>query len=120
MAETWAIGAATLFALFTMLRIWQAGRPWQPYIPGGIAVAVGMYNVPSFTLARAIGGLVGWYWRSRLRWEETPLIVLASVSHEALVIPPLPPPSFILVYDNGGFLTRHKFHVRVSSLEKVL
>ena len=38
----------------------------------------GMYNVPSFTLARTIGGLVNWYWRSCRRREETPLIVLAS------------------------------------------
>lgn len=42
-------------------------------------VSVGMYNVPSFTLARTIGGLLGWWWRSIAGWEETPLIVLASV-----------------------------------------
>jgi len=34
--------------------------------------------VPSFTLARAIGGFVNWYWRSHLRREETPIVVLAS------------------------------------------
>jgi uncharacterized oligopeptide transporter (OPT) family protein len=39
---------------------------------------LGMYNVPSFTLARAVGGLLSWYWRSFLRHEETPVIVLAS------------------------------------------
>ena len=38
----------------------------------------GMYNVPSFTLARAIGGLVNWYWRVHLGREDTPVIVLAS------------------------------------------
>lgn len=37
-----------------------------------------MYNVPSFTLARAIGGVLYWFWRSYLRREETPIIVLAS------------------------------------------
>lgn len=37
-----------------------------------------MYNVPSFTLARAIGGLMNWYWRSYRRKEETPIVVLAS------------------------------------------
>jgi uncharacterized oligopeptide transporter (OPT) family protein len=37
-----------------------------------------MYNVPSFTLARAIGGLINWYWRSYRRREETPIVVLAS------------------------------------------
>lgn len=38
---------------------------WRDFIPGGIAVAVGMFNVPSFTLARAIGGLIAWWWNWR-------------------------------------------------------
>lgn len=37
-----------------------------------------MYNVPSFTLARAMGGVSHWFWRSYLRREETPVVVLAS------------------------------------------
>ncbi|CAF9930520.1 hypothetical protein IMSHALPRED_008206 [Imshaugia aleurites] len=37
-----------------------------------------MYNVPSFTLARAIGGLVNWYWRIYRGREDTPVVVLAS------------------------------------------
>ena len=37
-----------------------------------------MYNEPSFTLARSIGGLVNWYWRVYRGREETPVIVLAS------------------------------------------
>lgn len=41
---------------------------------------LGMYNVPSFTLARTMGGLLAWWWRSVKGWQETPLIVLASVS----------------------------------------
>ena len=39
---------------------------------------IGMYNVPSFTLARAVGGFVNWYWKSYKRREETPIVVLAS------------------------------------------
>ncbi|KAL2160263.1 hypothetical protein VTH06DRAFT_1436 [Thermothelomyces fergusii] len=78
MAKEWALGAAVLFAAATALRARTAGTRWHALIPGGIAVAVGMYNVPSFTLARTIGGLVGWWWRSRMGWKETPLIVLAS------------------------------------------
>ncbi|OKL63736.1 hypothetical protein UA08_00903 [Talaromyces atroroseus] len=35
---------------------------WISFVPGGIAVAVGMFNVPSFTLARAIGGIIAWWW----------------------------------------------------------
>lgn len=80
MTAEFAAGAAILWALLTALRIYGNSRKatWTPYIPGGIAVAVGMYNTPSFTLARTVGGLMAWYW---MRWkgrEETPLIVLAS------------------------------------------
>ncbi|KAK5660811.1 hypothetical protein OQA88_12179 [Cercophora sp. LCS_1] len=77
MAREWAIGSAALFASTTALRIFAADKRWQALIPGGIAVAVGMYNVPSFTLARTIGGLLAWWWRFK-GWQDTPLIVLAS------------------------------------------
>ncbi|KAK4222490.1 putative oligopeptide transporter [Podospora fimiseda] len=79
MAKEWAFSFAALFAVTTALRISHTNnKKWQSLIPGGIAVAVGMYNVPSFTLARTIGGLLSWWWRSRMQWEDTPLIVLAS------------------------------------------
>ena len=39
---------------------------------------VGMYNTPSFTLARTVGGIINWYWCSYRREEETPVVVLAS------------------------------------------
>ncbi|BDD64311.1 hypothetical protein MPDQ_006317 [Monascus purpureus] len=68
--------AGSIFAAMTVLRIIAAssiangGRqgvsaPWRALVPGGIAVAVGMFNVPSFTLARAIGGLIAWSWNRR-------------------------------------------------------
>ncbi|KAK3952969.1 oligonucleotide transporter [Pseudoneurospora amorphoporcata] len=90
MAKEWAIGSATLFAATTAARIvivdklggggvnGEKAKRWQALIPGGIAVAVGMYNVPSFTIARTIGGLLGWWWKGVMGWEDTPLIVLAS------------------------------------------
>lgn len=37
-----------------------------------------MYNVPSFTLARTIGGLINWYWTSYRGRTETTIVVLAS------------------------------------------
>ena len=78
MAWQWALGAGVLFAFFTAARVRGQGLWWQAWVPGGIAVAVGMYNVPSFTLARTIGGLVNWYWRIYRKREDTPVIVLAS------------------------------------------
>ncbi|CAO3638228.1 unnamed protein product [Cunninghamella echinulata] len=35
---------------------------WRKYLPQGMAFAIGMYNPPSFTLARVIGGLLTYYW----------------------------------------------------------
>ncbi|OOG00721.1 hypothetical protein ASPCADRAFT_202557 [Aspergillus carbonarius ITEM 5010] len=69
--------AGIIFIAITILRLVAAspiangGRkdvsaPWRDWIPGGIAVAVGIFNVPSFTLARAIGGLIAWWWSRRL------------------------------------------------------
>ena len=98
MAWQWALGAGLLFVLLTAVRVKGQGRWWQAWVPGGIAVAVGeyltyalsacsndplmamlgMYNVPSFTLARTIGGLINWYWRVYRQREDTPVIVLAS------------------------------------------
>lgn len=44
MAREWAIAFAVLFTLTTMSRIYATNKRWQHLIPGGIAVAVGMYN----------------------------------------------------------------------------
>ena len=77
MAWQWALGGGCIFAVLTALRIVGQGKSWQAYLPGGIAVAVGMYNVPSFTLARTCGGLVSLWW-SRRGGEEGTVIVLAS------------------------------------------
>lgn len=73
MAWEAALIAGAVFVVITILRlvgtssIANGGKRdgtawWRSYIPGGIAVAVGIFNVPSFTLARAIGGLIAWWW----------------------------------------------------------
>jgi uncharacterized oligopeptide transporter (OPT) family protein len=84
MAWQFAVGAGAIFVCTTMLRIYLGSstnevlRKLQPFVPGGIAVAVGMYNTPSFTLARTIGGLVSWYWVQWKHRDETRVIVPAS------------------------------------------
>ena len=41
----------------------EQSRPkWLSYVPSGIAFAIGMYNLPNFTLARFIGGSVSVGW----------------------------------------------------------
>jgi hypothetical protein len=41
MAKEWAIGFGVLFAIATLVRTVTVGKSWRPWIPGGIAVAVG-------------------------------------------------------------------------------
>lgn len=85
MAWQYALGAGGIFTLTTILRIYLASaeegslrRRIHPWIPGGIAVAVGMYNIPSFTLARTVGGLISLWWINWKGRSETAVIVLAS------------------------------------------
>jgi len=42
MAREWATWAGILFAVTTLARALSVGKPWRKYIPGGIAVAIGM------------------------------------------------------------------------------
>ncbi|KNG89644.1 oligopeptide transporter, OPT family [Aspergillus nomiae NRRL 13137] len=75
--------AGAIFVVVTILRIVgtssianggkrDATAWWRSYIPGGIAVAVGIFNVPSFTLARAIGGLIAWWWSRKHAKAQDP------------------------------------------------
>ena len=81
MAWQWAVAAGCVWVVLTVLRVigMRGGEAlwWHKLVPGGIAVAVGMYNTPSFTLARAVGGLASAYWKWRGGETET-VIVLAS------------------------------------------
>jgi len=69
MAWQTAMVAGGIFVVITILRIignsqgtrMSTSAPWRAWLPGGIAVAVGIYNVPSFTLARAVGGGIAWW-----------------------------------------------------------
>jgi OPT family oligopeptide transporter len=77
MAGPWAVGAGVLWVILTAIRIRGQNTAWQAWIPGGIAVAVGMYNVPSFTLARAVGGCIAG-WSSRKGKGQEVAVILAS------------------------------------------
>ncbi|KAI8078458.1 OPT oligopeptide transporter protein-domain-containing protein [Thamnidium elegans] len=47
-----------------------AEKGWRQFIPQGIAFAIGIYNPPSFTLARVIGGLIASYWEKYCNSES--------------------------------------------------
>ncbi|KAG0218118.1 hypothetical protein BGX33_008502 [Mortierella sp. NVP41] len=71
-------GFAAFFAVLTLITVVYSdvaflrsrgpngsirGRPrWVGWIPSGIAFAIGMYNLPNFTLARFAGGVVSLWW----------------------------------------------------------
>ncbi|KIW47009.1 uncharacterized protein PV06_02623 [Exophiala oligosperma] len=86
MAWQVALVFGAIFVLTTSLRIYLLAysdeKPWcrtlHSWIPGGIAVAVGMYNTPSFTLARTVGGVISYWWITWKQRGETRVIVLAS------------------------------------------
>jgi len=65
------LGFAALFAGLTLLTtvysdvavLRRSSKPkWLKYVPSGIAFAIGIYNLPNFTLARFAGGLVSVWW----------------------------------------------------------
>ncbi|KAG0237659.1 hypothetical protein BGW41_008324 [Actinomortierella wolfii] len=69
-------GFAALFAVLTLITSIfsdtaflkkKNGQPrtrpeWVTWIPNGIAFAIGMYNLPNFTLARFVGGVISLWW----------------------------------------------------------
>lgn len=51
------------------------------YLPSGVAVGIGIYNVPSFTIARFIGGVIAYFWLKRTNHShdgKTAMIVFSS------------------------------------------
>ncbi|KAG0246516.1 hypothetical protein BGX31_001387 [Mortierella sp. GBA43] len=100
-AVSFMLGFAGLFAGLTILTTVYSdaaliryldkrgySRPrWLSYVPSGIAFAIGMYNLPNFTLARFIGGLVsiGWDWHCK-RYAGHPGAKFANIGRVFLII----------------------------------
>lgn len=54
---------------------------WLRYVPSGVAVGVGIYNTPSFTVARFLGGMASHLWLKRHHGAlgaKTKMIVFSS------------------------------------------
>lgn len=82
------VGTTILRIVATARRAQQGSGPppsWISFVPGGIAVAVGMFNVPSFTLARAIGGVIAWWWARRNPPVAAPVLLPPSRNHGNIV-----------------------------------
>lgn len=50
----------------------------SPYLPSGVAAGIGMYSVPSFTLARFIGGILAWAVKRYSSPEDVTLVIASS------------------------------------------
>lgn len=54
------------------------------YLPDGVVTGIGIYNTPSFTIARFLGGMMAWWWTERssgefnLRDRKTSIIIFSS------------------------------------------
>ncbi|KAG1114248.1 hypothetical protein G6F42_014240 [Rhizopus arrhizus] len=64
------IAFSVLFAVLTFLKETKK-TAWHQWIPQGIAFAIGIYNPPSFTLARVIGGILCNLWDSYIDSDLT-------------------------------------------------
>lgn len=71
-AASFALAFGILFGILAVAKAVLSARTADPtaqaivkYIPSGVAVGVGIYNSPSFTLARFLGGLGAAYWAHR-------------------------------------------------------
>lgn len=98
MAWQAAVIFGLIFVATTVLKIASTYRkpfgystsPWVSFLPGGIAVAVGMFNVPSFTLARAIGGVIAWWWARRNRKTHEHTSVSVDPNQTSAAVEPSP------------------------------
>ncbi|KAF9112539.1 hypothetical protein BGX27_003218 [Mortierella sp. AM989] len=95
-------GFSIFFAILTLITVYYSdaafirsrgsgsirNRPrWISYLPSGIAFAIGMYNLPNFTLARFIGGLVSlwWDWHCK-KYANHPTAKFAKLGRVFLII----------------------------------
>lgn len=76
------IGFSILFAFLSAAKSYTAKRNiWvASWIPSGVAFAIGFLNTPSFSLARLVGGVIEYIYRTRFAKDgsDIRLIVVAS------------------------------------------
>ncbi|QPG76247.1 hypothetical protein FOA43_003633 [Brettanomyces nanus] len=79
----------TIFGLISLLKNLVTNTKckfyrYLKYLPDGVPVGIGIYNVPSFTFARFIGGLISYYWLKRIgncekyRSSKVQMIIFSS------------------------------------------
>ncbi|ODQ50021.1 OPT superfamily oligopeptide transporter [Saitoella complicata NRRL Y-17804] len=77
---------AVIFGSISLIKA-TVRKPWTIYLPSGLAAAVGMYNLPEFTLARVVGGVLSWWWLRRCRErQDQKAEVLSIIMASGLVL----------------------------------
>ena len=73
---------SVIFGFFSALKIYAIRRNlwFSKWIPSGVAFAIGFLNTPSFSIARLIGGIMEYVYRTRYARDrgDIRLIVIAS------------------------------------------
>lgn len=59
---------------------------YMVYLPNGVAVGIGIYNTPNFTLARFVGGLLAYIWIHRARKNHADQKVKMVIVSSGLVL----------------------------------
>ncbi|CCG25381.1 Opt8 oligopeptide transporter [Candida orthopsilosis Co 90-125] len=81
-AMEFAIVFGVIFAIISLLKNTMPPTskyyPYLVYLPNGVAVGVGIYNTPNFTLARFIGGLIAYNWHNISNRGKTSMIIFSS------------------------------------------
>lgn len=76
------IAFALLFGALSAVktRAIRQGAWYAKYLPSGVAFAIGFLNTPSFSLARLVGGIAEYVWRTRYTRDgrDIRLIIVAS------------------------------------------
>ncbi|KAK9453884.1 OPT oligopeptide transporter protein-domain-containing protein [Dipodascopsis uninucleata] len=84
-AQSFALFFGFIFAVISAIKAIYYDRPWIVYLPSGVAVGVGIYNSPSFTLARFVGGFTGWYLSRKSSYFQSDHVALV-ISASGLVL----------------------------------
>lgn len=84
----WAFGLifGTISVLKNTLLRQSRFHKYLVYLPNGVAVGIGMYNTPNFTLARFMGGLVSYLWIRRNKKQSLALKVKMVIVSSGLVL----------------------------------
>lgn len=80
MAGKFSLAFGIIFMFLAIAKHILREKSWAKWIPSGVAVGIGIYNVPPFTIARFIGGVMAHIYQRRHfnPGGEVYMIILAS------------------------------------------